>query len=231
MSGRDKTKKKLVGKQGNTVDGSITGDDLDYEEGRGWLRLRYSIPIWLNTALLILILLMAFGVLVVTVYHYRHDADAYVCNEDDRDRWQCDAVFEPDTEQCEELPYKDWATGGAFQTCFYDNCVYFKTWEPVVPYPCVGTGEVFPQTGRERCLDFVDPSYEKRDRLFVTLFCMEGDAICIYRDKCAHYEIEQNEEETLGSSSLSPSGEAQLRIMNGTNFYVYGSLQALGKSR
>lgn len=219
------TKKKLVGSHASMVNNSIGGDDSTYADNGGELRLRYSLPIWLSTFLLMVMFAMVFGTLVVTVYHYRHDTDAYVCNEDDRDRWQCDAVFEPDTEQCEELPYKNWATGGSFQACFYDICVYFKEWEPVIPYPCIG-GEAFPEAGKEHCLDFIDPDYEKRDRLLVVLFCYDDNAVCIYRDKCSHYGIEEDEEETFQEASLL----SQLDILNGTNFYLYGSQQALKNS-
>jgi hypothetical protein len=126
-----------------------------------------------------------------------------------------------------------------FQTCFYDICVYFKDWSPVIPYPCFGD-ETFPEAGKDHCLDFIDHDYEKRDRLEVILFCYDGDAVCIYRDKCSHYGVRDTDIEPDGytgtssrssSSSLSTLGSNQLNVLNGTNFYVYGTQQALRRTK
>lgn len=224
--------KKLVGK-GATVGSSVGMEDPDYDNERNGLKLRYSIPIWFNSCMIILILFFAAGAFATIIFHHRHDADAYVCNDDDEDRWFCPAIFEPNSDDCAALPYKDWATGGSFQTCFYDICVYFKDWAPVIPFVCIG-GETFPQTGKQHCLDFIDDDYEKKDRLEVILFCSGSDAVCIYRDKCSQYNVIDTDSEpdadAASTKSSAISALDQLKILNGTNFYIYGSQQALKKT-
>ena len=234
----------------SSVSGGASYDvvDGDYgDAGGGWgnLRLKYAIPIWVTTAFAILGFLLAAACLGVIVYHNKHDVDAYVCNDDDENHWFCPSTFDPNTELCEPLPYDDWATGGSFQMCFYDICVYFKEWGPVPSYPCAD-GDVFPVAGKEHCLDFVSEDYDRLNRLEVILYCSGSQAVCIYRDACSRYGNVNEEGGALGISSASRASPykgkgtkspknnkgsiSSLSEMNGTNFYSYGSKEALKKS-
>ena len=232
MSGTNK--RRLVGRNvGNGI-----ANDEDYEsDGAGHLKLRYSASIWSTNFFVMLIFILAAATLAVVVFHYRHDADSYVCNEDDRDRWHCNSVFEADTDDCVDMSYRDWATGGTFQMCYFDICIYFKDWGPMDAFPCFG-GELYPEAGKDHCLDFIDrDNYTKWSRLETVLFCLDDStAVCVYRDACSHYGVidtdsEVDEESTkLNGQSLSQSVLDRLAAMNGTGLYVYGSQQAVKNS-
>ena len=207
-----------------TTDASMGGSYGD-DEPRPVMGYRYVLPTWV---MMILAILLLCGILGVVVWHYRHDVDAYVCNGDDTDRYQCHSYCYPWSGECEEIPYYPEADGFDFNVCFFNLCVYFKEWGPMPPYPCFG-GELFPIAGIEHCKDMISDDYHKKDRMLATLFCYDGTAVCVFHDKCGEYTFDGIEEASASSTSSSGShplhaqGLKELKDNLGDeNFYIWG---------